>query len=81
MKKIIGMYDLVFQDMVKCYIEDNNHIGNEDNLIKLNEREIKEIANKLIYKSEYMWEIINETIDVHIGLLLQEKERKTNNDK
>lgn len=78
---ILGMYDLVFQDMVKCYIEDNNYVGNEDNFIELNEREIKEIAKKLIYKSEYMWEVINETIDVYVGLLLQEKERKINDDK
>lgn len=78
---ILGMYDLVFQDMIKCYIKENNYIGNEDNFIELNEREIKEIANKLIYRSEYMWEVIKETIDVHVGLLLQEKERKTNDDK
>lgn len=72
---IINMYDLVFEDIVKCYIEDNNYVGNEENFIELTEREIKRIAYKMICKNEYIWEIINETIDMYIGEILLEREK------
>lgn len=66
---ILGMYDLVFQDMVKCYLEDF-----EENKLSLTESEIKEIAYKMIYKNEYLWEIINETINNYIGIIKEKEE-------
>ena len=76
---ILKMYDLVFQDIVKCYLEDFNCEYEEDEedeeyeeyeeekeKINLTDSEIKEIAHKLIYKSEYMWETINEHISNYI---------------
>lgn len=65
---ILGMYDLVFQDMVKCYLDNF-----EENELSLTESEIKEIAYQMIYKNEYIWEIINETIDIYIGNILNER--------
>ena len=67
---ILKMYDLVFQDMVKCYIENME----EEDKIKINEEDIKDIAYKMIYKQEYMWEIINETIDNYLQDYLIESE-------
>lgn len=61
---ILDMYDLVFQDIVKSYLEDINY-ENEDKII-LADNEIKKIAHKMIYKNEYIWEIINETIENEI---------------
>lgn len=57
---ILKMYDLVFEDIVRCYIEDKEN----DRQMKLNisDNDIKLIAHNLIYKSEYLWEIINEHI-------------------
>lgn len=57
---ILNMYDLVFEDAVKCYLADINYEG--DKKIELSKEEIKEVAHRLIYKQEYMWEIINECI-------------------
>ncbi|MBR4486313.1 hypothetical protein IKS57_02995 [bacterium] len=59
-KDILKMYDLVFEDIVKNYIEDKEY----DRQMKLNisESDIKSIAHNLIYKSEYLWEVINEHI-------------------
>lgn len=70
---LIDMYDLVFEDCVKCYLENNNYVGNE-NYIDLTDKEIKRIANKMVYKNEYIWEIINEVIDMYIGEILRERE-------
>ena len=42
----------------------------------LNEEEIKKIAYKLIYKNDYIWEILNETIKDEIDNII--KERKNN---
>lgn len=53
---ILGMYEIVFEDIVKCYIED---YADEE---KVSESDIKHIAKSLLYKSEYMWEIIHEHI-------------------
>lgn len=68
---MIDMYNLVFEDMVKCYLENF-----EENELSLTESEIKEIAYKMIYKNEYLWEIINETIDNYIGRILLEREKE-----
>lgn len=68
---MIDMYDLVFEDMVKCYLE------NFDGL-SLTESEIKEIAKKMIYKNEYLWETINEIIDYYIGNILNERKETKN---
>ena len=73
---ISDAYKLTFEDAVKCYLEGLNYVGNEKNVIDLTEEEIKKIAYRLIYKNEYMWEIINETIKIEIDDIL--KERKNN---
>jgi hypothetical protein len=70
--EIVKMYDAVFKDMVLNYIE---NMG-EDNEITLSEEEINDIANKLIFKSEYIWEVINETIDLYIYKTLLERNKK-----
>ena len=59
-KEILKMYDIVFEDIVRNYIEDVEY----DRQMKLNisDSDIKLIAHNLIYKSEYLWEIINEHI-------------------
>lgn len=69
--EIIDMYKKVFEDCVECYLEDKE----EEDIEKITKEDIKEIAYKLVFKSEYMWEVINETIGVYIDLCLQEKER------
>lgn len=65
------MYELVFQDMVKTYLENLE----EDKIEIISVDDIKDIAYKLIYKNEYVWEIINETIDTYISNIIYEKER------
>ena len=72
---ILGMYELVFQDAVKCCLEDINY---EEDKIVLTEQEIKRIAYKMIYKNEYVWEIINETIKDYIDDILREREQDDN---
>ena len=65
--EILRYYDLVFQDIVRNYAED---IDEDDELYekakKLSKDDIKIIADKLIYKNEYIWEIIHETIANYI---------------
>lgn len=61
--KMYEMYEKVFEDMVKCYIED---LEDEDK-VELSDSTIKEIAKKMIYKNDYLWEVINGTIDAYIG--------------
>ena len=58
--EILKMYDIVFEDIVRNYIEDIEY----DRQMKLNisDSDIKSIVHDLIYKSEYMWEIIDEHI-------------------
>ena len=68
-----NMYELVFQDMVESYLADMNYTEEK---LTLSASEIKEIANKLLFKSEYMRETINETIDAHIGNLLNKRSDK-----
>lgn len=72
---ILGMYDLVFQDAVKCYIEDLNY---DEEKVVLTEQEIKRIAYKMIYKNEYVWEIINEVIRSYVYDILKEREQEGN---
>lgn len=69
-KDILKMYDLVFQDMVECYLENME----EEDKLKVSEETIKEIAYKMIYKNEYLWEIINDTIDTYLGQYIEEEE-------
>ena len=72
--KMIKMYDLVFQDMVQCYIENlNTDLEENEGALSITEDEKKEIAYKMIYKNEYLWEIINDTIDNYIGDILRER--------
>lgn len=68
---ILGMYDLVFEDMVKCYIEDMNY--EEDEKLELSKQDIKEVVHRLIYKQEYMWEVINECIRSEIDYVKGDK--------
>lgn len=69
---ILKMYDLVFQDMVKCYLEDME----EEDKINISEDVINEIAYKMIYKNEYLWEIINDTIDNYLERYKEELEEE-----
>ena len=70
-KDTMKMYELVFEDMVKCYIEDFEGYEDKPNLT---DSQIKDIAKKMIYKNEYLWEVINDTIDAYIGCELINKE-------
>lgn len=67
---MIAMYNKVFQDMVKCYLENME----EEDKTKLTEEEIEDIAYKMIYRNDYLWEIINETIDMYIGKILNKED-------
>ena len=71
-----NLYEFIFQDMVECYIADMNYSKEEDNeeKITLTENEIKEIAHKMVYKCEPLWEYINETIDYLVGRILSERD-------
>lgn len=71
-KDILKMYDLVFEDMVRCYLENME----EEDKLKVSEETIKEIAYKMIYKNEYLWEIINDTIDTYLGQYIEEEEEE-----
>lgn len=60
-EEILKAYNITFQDAVRCYAEDND--------IKLSEEDIEHIAYRLIYKQEYLWEIMNECIYQEIEYL------------
>lgn len=60
--EMLEMYQKVFEDMVKCRLEDLEAYEG----IKLSKEQIKRIAYKLIYDSDYLWEQINDTIDIYI---------------
>lgn len=66
----LKMYDLVFTDIVKNYVDEYNY--SSDDKITIAEEDIKEIAHKLIYKNEYIWQVINETINVYLEDYLKE---------
>lgn len=63
-------YNLVFKDMIECYIEGMH----ENDKIFLTDEEIQGIVYKMIYKEIYLWNCINETIDFYISKLMKEKE-------
>lgn len=68
-KDMIEMYNLVFRDMVKCYLEDYEDEDYEDLGIKkedITDSVINEVAYRLIYKSEYLWETINDHINMYL---------------
>ena len=69
-KDMIKMYDLVFRDMVRCYLEDDYLDIDRD---KVDESIIREVAYDLIYKSEYLWETINEHIETYLEKYLEEE--------
>lgn len=71
---IWGMYDLVFVDMVKSHLESINYMKDEKTI--LSESEIEDIAYNMLYKNEYLWEIISETIDSYIDSLKEESEEE-----
>ena len=73
---ILKMYDLVFEDCVKCYLENLNDDEEEEEKTTLTDREIKKIAHNLIYDNDYLWETINETIDYEIGRIIRERKKE-----
>ena len=70
--EINKMYMEVFKDCVNCYLDNME----EEDKIKISEKEIEKIANKIIYKNDYVWEVIDETINMYIGDILLEKEKE-----
>lgn len=73
MDYMLEIYKIVFKDMVRNYLNDLQ------NKVELNESEICLIANNLVYKSDSMWEYIDETIGYQVGKVLNDKERSGNN--
>ena len=69
-KDIIEMYALVFRDMVRRYLEDEDLDIDRD---KVDESIIRRVAYDLIYKSEYLWETINEHIEMYLEKYLGEE--------
>ena len=55
-----NLYEEVWKDAVRCRLEDRPND-------KLTEQQITQIAMKLIYKCDPMWEDINDTIDMYIN--------------
>jgi hypothetical protein len=70
METIIDKYKIVFEDMVKTYLNDL------EDKVELTDNEIKQIAFNLLYKHETLWEYINEHIDYEIGKVLLERKDK-----
>lgn len=70
---ILKMYDVVFKDIVKGYIEDYNEAV-EDNKIELTEEEIDTIVYNIINKNDYLWDYIFGTIKSEVQEILKEKE-------
>ena len=58
---ILKMYDLVFEDIVKNYIEDIEY--DRDMKLNISENAIKNIAHDLIYDNDYLWEEIYSCIN------------------
>ena len=69
-KDILKAYDVVFKDMVDCYLENME----EEDRLKISEETKKEIAYKMIYKNEYLWEVINDTIEIYLEDYINEEE-------
>lgn len=69
MNNVISMYEEVFKDCVKCYLEDME----EENKVELTETEINRIVYQMIYKNDYLWEVVNEQINYYIGKVLEER--------
>lgn len=65
---ILKLYDVVFEDIVKNYIEEME----DEDKVELTKSQIEEIAHKMIYKDDYMWEVIHEHVDHHISEYLKE---------
>lgn len=61
---ILKMYDLVFEDIVKNYIEDIEY--DRDMKLNISENAIKKIAHDLIYNSDYLWEEIYSCINYEL---------------
>ena len=58
---ILKMYDLVFEDIVKNYIEDIEY--DRDMKLNISENAIKNIAHDLIYDNDDLWEEIYSCIN------------------
>ena len=72
---ILKMYDVVFKDMVDCYLENyNQDLEEYQKYREITEEEKQHIAYRLIYKSEYLWDVINDTIEIELQDILKEKE-------
>ena len=71
-KNILEMYDLVFEDCVKCVMENFDEEELEEK--NLTDDEIKTIAHRLIYKNDYLWETINEIIYNEIDYAIEQRD-------
>lgn len=71
-KDILKMYDLVFEDCVKCVME--NFDEEELKEKNLTDDEIKTIAHRLIYNNDYLWETINEIIYNEIDYAIEQRD-------
>lgn len=82
-KDILKMYDVVFEDIVKTYIEDFGY-NYENEKLEITEEEkknvIKEIAHDLIYDAEYLWETIYEHIYYRLEDYIVENEEEEDNE-
>lgn len=74
--EIIEQYRNVFLDCIECYLENYE----EEVANKITSSDKDSIANKLIYGSGYMWDIINEQINYYLKNILLEKEDINNED-
>ena len=62
---ILEQYKNVFEDCIECWCDAMD--------IEIGESEKSIIVDKLIYKSDYMWDVINEHIATYVYNLKEEK--------
>ena len=73
-ENVLKMYELVFKNEVQDYIESlNMDLEENEKALTLTEDEKDIIAHKLVFKNEYLWETIHETIDYEINYILKER--------
>jgi hypothetical protein len=74
---ILKMYELVFKREVQDYIESlNSDLEVNKEYLTLTDDEKDIIAHKLVFKNDYLWQTIHETIDYEIGHILNERRGK-----
>lgn len=62
-------YDDVFEDIVKCYLENNN-------INKVSDDELKIIVRRLIMNNEPMWEFIYDCVSVEFKRIKELRKKK-----